>query len=415
MSLKRSRQKFESPDSREYPLHEAVRRDDVAAARTLLETGEYVHKLDHNGNTPLFWAISYGRLRILELLLDFGANIEAEFPGGYTPLYCATWNINMECMKILLDNKANVNGNQNGVPLICAARKNWCDAAELLLKHGADVNCADEWGRTPLMNAISHESPGCVELLLKAGAELNCFSKDSKSALHFACAYGSVRTIRELVAHGANVNLTARGVASCLAVATRRGEVRLVRELLHDGAHVNQRGSNGNTALHHASYVRQSRIAEILARAGASPYMMNDCFKTPFGLCRADRNRSVIDTFLQCDKLHYASKLSGASWTALKKYEKLRTRMHYAVSQLRKSCTLVLLSLRGSALAWNVLALIALYTCSISTQEWSFDQQPGLHMAVMHSFIYPHADDSRNFETIAKIDAFEKILNEIIE
>ena len=44
---------------------------------------------DANGNTPLLMAVMFGHKRVVEILVDHGANLNAKPPGGMTPLTLA--------------------------------------------------------------------------------------------------------------------------------------------------------------------------------------------------------------------------------------------------------------------------------------------------------------------------------------
>lgn len=57
-----------------------------------------------------------------------------------------------------------------------------CEAATFLVSRGADVNRADNWGNTPLMNAAMWVSQPCVRLLLDKGAQVNARAEDGATA-----------------------------------------------------------------------------------------------------------------------------------------------------------------------------------------------------------------------------------------
>ena len=77
--------------------------------------------------------------------------------------------------------------------------------AELLLRHGADVNAKDEEGKTPLSGASKFE---VFELLLSHGADPNVQDNYGATPLLLACLYNNVKISVPtlLLAHGALVN-----------------------------------------------------------------------------------------------------------------------------------------------------------------------------------------------------------------
>src|SRR3954468_7883044 len=68
------------------PLHEAIRRNDVAAVKALVLRGAGVHAPTRHGVTPLDLAALTGETPILRTLLDAGAKPNLATPGGETPL-----------------------------------------------------------------------------------------------------------------------------------------------------------------------------------------------------------------------------------------------------------------------------------------------------------------------------------------
>jgi Ankyrin repeats (3 copies)/Ankyrin repeat len=92
-------------------------------------------------------------------------------------------------------------------------------AVRLLLKHGADPNTPNEFGKTPLMYAAQYNQLESAKLLLEAGANPNAvtiqptdncqysISRTNVTALDYAARYGSAALIKLLVAHGAATNI----------------------------------------------------------------------------------------------------------------------------------------------------------------------------------------------------------------
>jgi ankyrin repeat protein len=86
--------------------------------------------------------------------------------------------------------------------------------AQLLLEHGGNVNARDEWGHTPLHrvlvgltdNARAHFFD-TIQLLLEHGADVDALNDAQSTPLHVASEYGSAKATRLLLEHGANVHL----------------------------------------------------------------------------------------------------------------------------------------------------------------------------------------------------------------
>ncbi len=73
-----------------------------------------------------------------------------------------------------------------------------------LLKHGADINAKDKYGRTPLHWALSSNSEEMVELLVDHGAGVNAKNLQGKTPLYYAWGRSGVdREIAEILkGHG---------------------------------------------------------------------------------------------------------------------------------------------------------------------------------------------------------------------
>lgn len=79
------------------------------------------------------------------------------------------------------------------------------EAVEILLEYGADVNTVDNWGDTPLINAIYYEvSPEVVELLLRYGANPNIVDDEGFTAYDYAEQFDLVEYIEILDRYAKN-------------------------------------------------------------------------------------------------------------------------------------------------------------------------------------------------------------------
>ena len=115
-----------------------------------------------SGITLLMGAAFNGHERVVELLLQHGAEINLQRSDGWTALVIAASN-----------------GHERLV--------------ELLMQHGAEVNLQDSDGATALMNAANEGHERVVELLLWRGAEVNLQEKKGFTALMSAAQHGRER------------------------------------------------------------------------------------------------------------------------------------------------------------------------------------------------------------------------------
>src|SRR5262249_41623118 len=93
-------------------LHQAVWRDDVAAAQSLIRSGADPKIPTRYGVTPLSLACTNGDTAMVDLLLNAGADPNAPNPGGETPLMTAARTGRVGPVKSLLTRGANPNAKE---------------------------------------------------------------------------------------------------------------------------------------------------------------------------------------------------------------------------------------------------------------------------------------------------------------
>jgi ankyrin repeat protein len=114
-------------------------------------------------------------MMVLALLAKDASLIGARDTDGSTPLHCATWKGHERLVQVLLQHGADVNASNNNdhwgtTPLHAAAHANQRAIAELLIAHGADINALNLNGRTPLAETEFHKARPVAKLLKEHGA-----------------------------------------------------------------------------------------------------------------------------------------------------------------------------------------------------------------------------------------------------
>ena len=139
------------------PVHLVVMTHNLSDLAQALSQGESVDELDHEGRTPLFYAVRDGDLALVSDLIQHGANPDARDKSLWSPLHFA-------------------------------AQGYWSEVAELLLKHGANVDARDNNGNTPLWRAVfaSRGRGDVIKVLLSAGADRKLKNNHNVSPLDLA-------------------------------------------------------------------------------------------------------------------------------------------------------------------------------------------------------------------------------------
>lgn len=99
-----------------------------------------------------------------------------------------------------------------------------------LIGKGAKIDCIDEHGMTPLMEACCL-SPEVVRLLISAGADVNFRNRSGFTPLMYAAHCGQLEIVRILLQHGARKGGRANGGAIALDFARQGGVLEIVEVL----------------------------------------------------------------------------------------------------------------------------------------------------------------------------------------
>lgn len=146
--------------------------------------------------------------RASEMLLVAPTLIWRTDKNGASALHLAAARGDVEMARYLLERGAEANFLRRGAnepPLWSAlAREHW-SVAELLIKHGADVNSRTSDGEAFLAHAALEGSDAGVKFLLKHGADVNAVDADGYSAMCRAIELGRTDVVATLAAHGADL------------------------------------------------------------------------------------------------------------------------------------------------------------------------------------------------------------------
>jgi len=155
-------------------------------------------------------------------------------------------------------------------PLIDAVLEGDRAAVERLIRGGADVNAANEYGATALYAASAGGHTAIVRLLLDAKADPNAALHSGQTPLMAAIDDGYIDVARALIERGADVNRKeARGGQTALMWAAASRSPDLVTLLVDHGADVRARSDGDFTALLFAAQQGDEASGRILLQAGA--------------------------------------------------------------------------------------------------------------------------------------------------
>lgn len=271
-------------------LHQAVSRSFVKVVQLLLSHGADINmRSTDGGKTALHVAASIGDLTIVQLLMDAGADTEAVDDQNQTALYAAVFLRRTEIVQLLLDRGIAVDPREQvkQTALHAAAAAGDYTIMQLLLDKGANIEATDSWNQTALHVAVAYRKEAVVQLLLDKGADIAARNIGRCTALHIASdgsyeSSGSTINQREAIINilldkGADVESGDKKGNTALHFSALEGNLRIMQLLLHRGADLEATCGDGKSALHNASQRLRLEAVRLLLDRGAD-FRLKDVF-----------------------------------------------------------------------------------------------------------------------------------------
>jgi hypothetical protein len=179
---------------------------------------------------------------------------------------------NLELVKLLLKKGAHLNKKDDygSTPLLDAVNIGSVEIVKLLIKHGANVHAIQEDKKTCLHLASQNDDEELVTLLLEQGLSVDEEDKNGWTPLHDAAYYGCEESTKVLISKGANVNATDAKKQTPLHVAAEEGEEDAVRCLLDHHADAGAVDYEGYTPLDLAAKEEYEDTFEVLITHSSS-------------------------------------------------------------------------------------------------------------------------------------------------
>ncbi len=164
--------------------------------------------------------------------------------------------------------------------LLAAARNGDTAGVRQALADGADVEAADDLGRTALVQAAYGNHLEIARILVRADADVNHLDASTQSPYLIATSEvgDDPRLLDLLLSHGANLRAKDSYNGTGLIRAADRGFPRIVDRLLEAGIEIDHVNRLGWTALHEAVVLgdgseRYQRVVRLLVDSGADPLL----------------------------------------------------------------------------------------------------------------------------------------------
>ena len=252
----------------------AIDARDIGKIELMLAENDDVNISAADGWTALHVAAGYGRVDIVQSLIERNADVNGTLSRGLTPIHQATRNGHGDVVRILLNARntdVNTMDSDGWTALHVAAYEGHDKVVQTLLKtKNIDVNAVKKDGKTSLHFAAYQGHKNIVQTLLKAkNIDVNAMDSDGWTALHFAAQEDHENIVQTLL-HTKNIDINAadKYTRTSLRVAAYNGRENIVQTLLKaKNIDVNVMDSDELTALHVAASKGHDQIVHILLNA----------------------------------------------------------------------------------------------------------------------------------------------------
>ncbi|XP_055853313.1 rabankyrin-5 [Episyrphus balteatus] len=304
-------------------LHRAIDVNKEAAAIFLIKSGcdlDSPRQPGMNGEggeeskdkaSPLHLCCQWGLTKVLQTLIDHGANVNMLDWENKTPLHIAIENQHNDIIMILLCHPGidlKIRDKAGNTPFAAALTMRMNKAAQNILERLPNAaEQMDQRGKNFLHTAIIKDDLESVLFLLSIQVDVNSRVQDVNQTppLHLAAASTNEMIIRNLILAGARINDRDATQKTALHIAAERGNLPAVSALIQNGADFDSADGDGNNALHIA--VREGHlnvVRELLTESSINAEAFNMKGRNPLHeLCRTGKDNTaaaICELFIEC-------------------------------------------------------------------------------------------------------------------
>ena len=264
-------------------LQLACESDRMDAIRCLVDEGAQMTEVE-----LLHYVCAEGNASLVAHMLCHGYEIDATDESKATALHHAARNGRLEVIKLLIDQGADplARTKCNETPLHWASNSR-SHRAHLVIEYFVknkliDVDERDDNDRTPLHLACLNNFVHSALQLVANGADVRAKDKDLAEPIHLACLSGSSALLLSIMdCPGVEISPTDKDMRTPLHYASKSDHKGLVEELLNKGADINAMDNTNSTPLHDACYEGHEALSRFLANRGADTHVENEFGDTP--------------------------------------------------------------------------------------------------------------------------------------
>lgn len=334
--------KLETYSSNGYTLlNYAVKKNDLATVQYLASKGASL-ETTYNSMTPLLYSVQLGNYKVMQFLIDSGADVTRTDQEGMSVLHILAAGKNngktISGMNIP-DKLLNKKDREGRPPIVVAViNKRW-DSVKALTDKGADTGYTDTEGRSLLFMSLEGGSYETVSMfmdkglsitransrgvtplhltaglkgknwdalmlkIIQSGADVNAGDDSGGSAAGMAIDSGNAPGFRILCDNGLNLNFMEKGSEPLVMYAYRKNQKVIMNELIQRGASLAARDSAGNTMLHAAAEKNDTAFFKSMQQGSYDLNIKNSLGKTPL-LVAVEKGSVAFAQLLIADREH---------------------------------------------------------------------------------------------------------------
>ena len=260
----------------------AVKWGYVGALKVLVAAKANVNAVDEAGNTPLMNAAASGRLPVVNALITAKARQDVVNNDGLTALGLATINDREDVAQRLTSSTNAAKEDQQAKNAIktadlnaslfrAVARGDNLNIIRCLIGKKAQLECLDEAGDNPLRVAIKNKKTSVATLLIAAKAGPSSINTTSvHNALHTAILTGcEAKLIDSLIKANVDMERFDKDGNSPLMLSIKHKQIAIAQQLLEAKADINARNALGLSALSVAVMDGDVDSVNMLLKGGA--------------------------------------------------------------------------------------------------------------------------------------------------
>jgi len=205
------------------PLHYSTLEGNFSVSKLLIESGCKINLRNNENKTPLYLAVQNKHEHVVKLLLESNADVNMRYKQDLAAerLYIvrgkdkgkpAWYYVMVEKSLLGLFLKRTKGGSLDVADFGTVLKSGWgenpSESTREEMRHKVRALYKEVQGKTLLHQACENNDTQLVELLVEHGADINCRDAESFTPLHFAAIHGKMQVVKKLVDLGADDNLT---------------------------------------------------------------------------------------------------------------------------------------------------------------------------------------------------------------